>query len=44
MDGKIIDNIEHDIEGFDTSKVSYRGNGSINCPFLVDKFIDFNLI
>ena len=37
-------NNEHDIEGFNTSKVSYRGNGSINCPFLVDKFIDFNLL
>ena len=36
--------MEHDIDGFDTSKFSYRGNGSINCPFLMDKFINFNLI
>ena len=36
--------MEHDIKGFNTSKVSYLRNGLINCLLLVDKFTDFNLI
>ena len=35
---------ELDNDRFDTSKFSYRGNGLINCPFLIHKFINFNLI
>ena len=41
---KIIDNIKHDIAGFDTSTVSNQKTGLINCLFLVDKFINFILI